>query len=169
VATATIHKTVYPFYCKQQGTPVGFEITRAEKRHENPDDYIRAEGRIALRFFNAGQNKETHLRMVLETWEASAIFQDINRILQSSEPLKLKLVIHKFEREGREIITTLSAEKWARNGKGGYALMMQRGDVSHNVSLNGRQFWFAADALRELSHSQSYQDVPASNGAENER
>jgi len=47
-------------------------------------------------------------------------------------------------------------ERWARNGKSGYALSVQRGEEQINVPVQSEQFLYAAEFLRHLSLQQAW-------------
>jgi hypothetical protein len=158
----TQKRWIFPFFSKsrESSVAVGCEITQAEKKGKD-GEYVKAEGRVSLRFFNTAVSKEKHVRMMLEPWESFSAYLVMDRIGRFPEGRKETIATHKFESGGEEVVTTLQAEKWARNGKSGYALIVQRGkELSYNVPLPEAQFLYAAEALRFLSTNQGYQLVP---------
>ena len=130
----------------------GVEIGPYEKRQEAKP----REGRISLRFFKIEGG--THmLRFIVEPWEGF----ELSRILSSiyREGGKQALT-HKFKGNNGEIITRLAVEKFERNGKPGYALIIQRENDSINVSLAAGQFLYVAEFLRHLSMTEAWVEEP---------
>lgn len=52
--------------------------------------------------------------------------------------------------------TKLTVEKYERNNKAGYALIIQRGDDSINVSATVGHFLYAAEFLKHLSITEAW-------------
>lgn len=157
---------IFPFYSRgrESSVAVGCEITQAEKKGKE-GEYVKAEGKVSLRFFNTAVTKEKHVRMLLEPWESFSAYLVLDRISRSPGAARETIATHRYEGSGEEMLTTLQAEKWARNGKSGYALIVQRGkELTYNVPLHEAQFLYAAEALRFLSTSQGYQMVPVAGG-----
>jgi hypothetical protein len=67
---------------------------------------------------------------------------------------------HSFTGPDGEVQTRLPVERWARNGKSGYALAVQRGEEQLNVPVQAEQFLFAAEFLRHLSLQQAWVEEP---------
>jgi hypothetical protein len=67
---------------------------------------------------------------------------------------------HSFTGPDGEVQTRLTVERWARNGKSGYALAVQRGEEQLNVPVQAEQFLFAAEFLRHLSLQQAWVEEP---------
>lgn len=132
----------------------GMEITPFEKRQEGKP----REGRISLRFFRM-EGGSASLRFVAEPWEGFELSRMIDKV--SLEGGKQTL-IHKFESNGVETVTKLSVEKYERNGKGGHALHIQRGDDVINVPAAIGQFLYAGELLRKLSVTEAW--IEQSNG-----
>ena len=126
----------------------GMEISPYEKRQEGKP----REGRISLRFFRM-EGGGPQLRFVAEPWEGYEISRMIDKV--SLEGGK-QCLTHKFEGSGGETVTKLSVEKYERNGKGGQALTIQRGDDTINVPVALGQFLYAGEFLRRLSVSEAW-------------
>jgi hypothetical protein len=126
----------------------GMEITPYEKRQEGKP----REGRISLRFFRM-EGGAPQLRFVAEPWEGFELSRMIEYV--SREGGKQTLT-HKFEGSSGEIVTKLSVEKYARNGKEGHALAIQRGEEVINVPAPLGQFLYTGEFLRSLSVSEAW-------------
>jgi len=149
-------RQVFTFYAGRE-VKVGVELSEGFKQLQTPGA---SEGRVVARFFNTSQPKDTQIRYTMEPAEAFRLYLLIQRIYRSQGPAKEKLPPHKFTKDGKEVMTTVSVEKWARNGKSGYALSVSRGNNSHNVSLSEADFLYAGEVLRNLSVSSNWQVVP---------
>jgi hypothetical protein len=82
----------------------------------------------------------------------------IHQITRSSVPCKEKLNPHKYSAGelGEETVKTLSAEKWERGGKCGYALTVGRGKDFISVPVPLDTFIFAGEFLRAISTEQCW-------------
>jgi hypothetical protein len=134
--------------CTIYARSTGMEISPYEKRQEGKP----REGRISLRFFRM-KGGTPQLRFVAEPWEGFELSRMIDRV--SLEGGKQTLT-HKFEGSGGETVTRLSVEKYERNGKGGHAMTIQRGDDIINVTVALGQFLYAGEFLRRLSVTESW-------------
>lgn len=126
----------------------GMEIAPYEKRQEGKP----REGRILLRFFRM-EGGSSQLRFIVEPWEGFELSRIIEAV--SREGGKQSLT-HRFEGGGGEVVTKLSVEKYERNGKGGQALSIQRGDDTINVPVALGQFLYAGEFLRRLSLTEAW-------------
>ncbi|HBA71651.1 MAG: hypothetical protein A2X82_10280 [Geobacteraceae bacterium GWC2_55_20] len=140
----------------------GVEIRSAAKNHEERGVVVERSGRIQLRFFKltpkTNPDDITQIRFVCEPDEAFELFHKISSVAASTTPCKEKLNPHKFStgEPAIETVTTLTAEKWERNGKSGYALTVGRGKDFISVPLPLAKFLFAAEFLRYLSTDQCW-------------
>ena len=137
-------KQQYVIYAKNSGV----EIAPGERRSEGRP----TEGRIVLRFFRLEEGA-TSIRFMVEPWEAYELSRKIGRVWRDGGKDKLT---HKFEGSEGEVTTTLSVEKWERNGKSGCAISLQRDKDAINVPADEPHFLFAAEFLRFLSTSQCW-------------
>jgi hypothetical protein len=126
----------------------GVEIGPFEKRQEGKA----REGRILLRFFRIESGAQ-QLRFIAEPCECFEISRMIHKVYREGGK---ETFTHKFESGGGEIITKLTVEKFERNHKTGYALILQRGDDSINVSANVSHFLYAAEFLRHLALTEAW-------------
>ena len=126
----------------------GVEIGPFEKRPEGKS----REGRILLRFFKMESGAQ-QLRFIAEPCECFEISRMISKVYREGGK---ETFTHKFASSGGETVTKLTVEKFERNQKTGYALILQRGDDSINVSANVSQFLYAAEFLRHLSLTEAW-------------
>ena len=140
----------------------GVEIRAAFKTGEVHGQITERSGRIHLRFFKLTPKTKpddvTQIRFICEPDEAFGLFQVIRQVATSSVPCKEKLNPHKFTagEQGDETVTTLTAEKWERGGKSGYALTVGRGRDFISVPVPLGKFLFAGEFLRALSTEQCW-------------
>jgi len=140
----------------------GVEIRAASKTSEEHGQVIERSGRIQLRFFKLTPKTKpddiTQIRFICEPDEAFGLSLMIRQVTSSSVPCKEKLNPHKFSagEQGEETVTTLSAEKWERGGKSGYALTVGRGKDFISVPVPLAKFIFAGEFLRALSTEQCW-------------
>jgi hypothetical protein len=121
----------------------GVEFAPHEKRQEGKA----REGRISLRFFRMESGAQ-QLRFVAEPVEGFELHRMIAKVYRDGGR---ETLTHKFESGGGEVVTKLSVERYERNNRTGYALIIQRGDESINVSATEGHFLYAAEFLRHLS------------------
>jgi hypothetical protein len=139
----------------------GVEIGPFEKKQEGKP----REGRILLRFFRMESGAQ-QLRFIAEPCECFEISRMISKVYREGGK---ETFTHKFESSGGEIITKLTVEKFERNHKTGYALILQRGDDSINVSANVGHFLYAAEFLRHLSLTEAWVEEPEHGRATKEK
>lgn len=135
----------------------GVEISPYERRTTGKP----AEGRIALRFFRL-EEKSQPLRFVVNPTEGFELSRLISRICQSGGK---ETMTHKYEGSDGETVSKLAVERYERNNRQGYALSIQRGEESVNVSTTADHFLFAAEFLRHLSLVQAWVEIPAPDSA----
>lgn len=135
----------------------GVEISPYERRTTGKP----AEGRIALRFFRL-EEKSQPLRFVVNPTEGFELSRLISRICQSGGK---ETMTHKYEGSDGETVSKLAVERYERNNRQGYALSIQRGEESVNVSTTADHFLYAAEFLRHLSLVQAWVEIPAPDSA----
>lgn len=140
-------KQKYVIYAKNTGV----EITPGEKRSEGKQ----AEGRVILRFFKLEEGAAS-IRFMVEPWEAFELARKIATV--HCEGGKEKLT-HRFDGSDGEVVTTLSVEKWERDGKSGCAIAVHRNKDAINVPADEGRFLFAAEFLRFLATAQSWTEA----------
>lgn len=136
-------------YAKQAGV----SISPFERRSEGRP----TEGRIVLRFFHL-ESGSNAIRFIVEPFEAFALYSKMHRIARDGGQESLN---HSFTGADGAVQTRLTVERWARNGKSGYALSVQRGEEQINVPTQSEQFLYAAEFLRHLSLQQAWVEEPA--------
>jgi len=129
----------------------GVEIGPGEKRSEGRP----AEGRVVLRFFRLEEGAAS-IRFMVEPWECFDLSRKIGGVCRNGGKEKLT---HRFEGNEGEVVTTLSVEKWERNGKSGCAFSLQREKESINVPVDEGRFLHAAEFLKYLSTTQSWVEL----------
>jgi hypothetical protein len=163
-AIAPLPRRITTIYCKtkeRQGqgeVTSGLEISEGVKRNEGPDDPIRTEGRVFLRFFATDQPKEQHIRTMLEPWEAFQLSRLIQQAVAATEKVELRLAPHKFTRNGEEIVTSVLVERWVKESRSGYAIKAMRTGRSYNVAMSETHLLWAAEMLRSLATAQAWQE-----------
>ncbi len=139
----------------------GLEIREATKSSEEKGIVTERSGRIQLRFFKltpkTSPEEVTQIRFICEPDEAFELALKISQVGSSALACKEKLSPHKFSTTDHgETVTTLSVEKWERNGKSGYALTVGRGKDFISVPMPLAKFLFAGEFLRGLSVEQCW-------------
>lgn len=140
----------------------GVEIRAAVKTIEERGIVTEQSGRIQLRFFKLTPKTKpddvTQIRFICEPDEAFGLSQVLRQVADSSVPCKEKLNPHKYSAggQGEETVTTVSVEKWERDGKSGYALTVGRGKDFISVPAPRAKFLFAAEFLKSLSTEQCW-------------
>lgn len=135
-------------YSKQAGV----SITPHERRNEGRA----TEGRVALRFFRLASGSNA-IRFIAEPAEAFILYDKIHKVLRDGGQESLN---HSFEGRDGEVQTSLTVERWERNGKSGYAFNVQRGEEHLNVPVHLDRFLYAAEFLRHLSLQQAWFEEP---------
>jgi hypothetical protein len=156
-----VRKKGTTIYCKtrDQKDAIGVEIAEAMRPKDDPKSYTQAEGRVALRFFNTGMPKETHIRMMLEPREAFDLYLKIQEVIRAKEKVELKIT-HRYMRGSEELLTSVIVEHWVSKEKSGFAIKASRkGGASHNVSMDRTHILYAGEILKGLSTAQAWSDV----------
>jgi len=135
------------FYAKNSGV----EVAPSERRSDGRP----AEGRVVLRFFRLEEGAAA-IRFMMEPWESFDLSRKIGLVQEGGGKEKLT---HRFEGNDGEVLTTLTVEKWERNGKSGCAISVQRDKEAINVPLDEGRFLYAAEFLRHLSTAQAWVDI----------
>jgi hypothetical protein len=119
---------------------------------------------VVLRFFRltprTRPDEVTQIRFICAPDEAFELALIIGRLAAAGEPAKVKLAPHRFASNEGSITTTVTAEKWVRGGKSGFALSAGRGDDFISVPLPLEKFAFAGEFLRHLAVQQSWIERP---------
>jgi hypothetical protein len=140
----------------------GVEIREAVKTTEELGQVTERNGRIHLRFFKLTPKVKpddvTQIRFICEPDEAFTLAGIMTQVAAATAPCKEKLNPHKFTTHDHadEIVTTVTAEKWERSGKSGYALTVGRGKDFISVPVPFAKFLFAATFLNYLATDQCW-------------
>lgn len=140
----------------------GVEIRVTVKASEEGGETVERAGRVQLRFFKltpkTGPDEVTQIRFICAPDEAFELALKIGQVAASTVPCKEKLSPHKFNggEQGGETVTTLTVEKWERNGKNGYALTVGRDKEFISVPAPLAKFLFAGEFLKSLSTEQCW-------------
>ena len=119
-ATTYVQKKQTTILCTVKDQPIGLEIVEMAKAPNSPHPLIRAEGGVLLRFFCSTQPEATWVRMCLGPWEASELAAKIQTALDTKDKVEFMLAPHKFirrtkdDKQGEEILTTWTIERWVR-------------------------------------------------------
>jgi hypothetical protein len=119
-ATTYVQKKQTTILCKMKDQAIGLEIVEMAKAPNSPHPLIRAEGGVLLRFFCSTQPEATWVRMCLGPWEASELAAKIHTALDTKDQVEFTLAPHKFirrtkdDKQGEEILTTWTIERWVR-------------------------------------------------------
>ncbi|MFO7576855.1 MAG: hypothetical protein R6W66_03920 [Pelovirga sp.] len=135
-------------YARKAGVAIGPHERRSEGRA--------TEGRVVLRFFRL-ESGSSAIRFIVEPFEAFALYGKMHRIVRDGGQESLN---HAFAGPEGEVQTRLTVERWARDGKSGYALTVQRGEEKLNVPVQPEQFLYVAEFLRHLSLQQAWVEEP---------
>lgn len=112
------------------------------------------EGKVRLRFFTTDGSKKNIIFM-LDPDEAFILSYNMQKIV--SGEIRDFSLFHSFTApDGTEVATKLVCEKWERNGRYGFSLMIVRGQERINVSFDEGRFLYAADLLKVLSRVASW-------------
>ncbi len=111
-------------------------------------------GVVTLRFFKL-ENGGSQMRFIMSPVESYAASLMITKVSGSKEALKLKKT-HKFEKDGKEVETSLTLEKWVKESKSGYAVSIKRDSESINVPLTLSDFAYLGELLKYLSTQQAW-------------
>ncbi len=133
----------YTFYAKNSGV----EVVASKRERGNSK-----EGRITLRFFTLGDDTDA-LRFILTPLEAFGIHLGT---LETATSGGKKIFTHKFDGDNGEVVTTLVVEKWERDSRSGYAMNINREDVSINVPMDAATFLYAGELMKFLSTEQAW-------------
>lgn len=141
----------------------GVEIKAATAVKTEDNGAVRKEGRIQMRFFTFGNGTAKSLRFILTVFEAFGLYLTIYGVVKNGGN---KSLIHKFKKDGNEVKTYLTVEKWQNGDKSGYALVLSRGDDKVNVPVSESDLLYIAELLKALSVDQSWSSYKNVDGTE---
>lgn len=146
-------------YSKKAGIQVNTATRKSEK-----NGATQKEGRIAIRAFTLGENSSS-VTMMLNPAEAFKVSRMAAIVASQGGSRK---ITHKFTKDGNETTSVLKLEKWARNGKSGYAIGLSRDDNLINVPMDVDNLLYVGEFCRNLSTEQAWQQYKSVEGASEE-
>jgi len=102
------------------------------------------EGKIWLRFFTFGDGETKQVKFAMDPEEAFKTHMGIISVVKSGSKFTL---VHKFN----EKQSTLTIEKWEKNDKSGFGIVIKKDDVKINVPLDQSNALFLAELLKAMS------------------
>ncbi len=145
-------KYVHTLYSQKSGLDIAGVVKELEKKN------IRT-GMVQLRFFHLlppVERKITQIKFNLEPWEAYDLFLRINKVFRDGGKEK---ITHKFKTADREIVTSVTVEKWERDGKAGLGIAAGRDKDFISVPIsqdNASRFLYVGEFLKFLSTHQQF-------------
>ncbi len=145
-------KYIHTLYSQKSGLDVAGVVKEVEKKN------IRT-GMVQLRFFHLQpptEGKITQIKFNLEPWEAYDLYLRINKVFREGGKEK---ITHKFKTGDTEIVTSVTVEKWERNGKSGLGIAAGRDKDFISVPIsqdNGSRFLYVGEFLKFLSTRQQF-------------
>lgn len=145
-------KRFLALYSQKAGVEVSGEVKENGKKKE---------GYVQLRFFlleSPTDTKLTQIKFVCEPWECYDLFLKMNKVFRDGGKEK---ITHKFQKGDTEIVTSITVEKWERNGRGGFGIAAGRTEGFISVPLGmdcASRFLHFAKFLEFLSVQQQWVD-----------
>jgi len=102
------------------------------------------EGKIWLRFFTFGDGESKQVKFAMDPEEAFKAHLGILSVVKSGSKFSL---IHKFNDKQ----STLTIEKWEKNNKNGFGIVIKKDDTKINVPLDQVNVLFLAELLKAMS------------------
>jgi len=102
------------------------------------------EGKTWLRFFTFGDGETKQVKFAMDPEEAFKSHLGIISVVKSGSKFNL---VHKFN----EKQSTLTIEKWEKNDKSGFGIVIKKDDTKINVPLDQANALFLAELLKAMS------------------
>jgi len=102
------------------------------------------EGKTWLRFFTFGDGESKQVKFAMDPEEAFKAHLGILSVVKSGSKFSL---IHKFNDKQ----STLTIEKWEKNNKNGFGIVIKKDDTKINVPLDQVNVLFLAELLKAMS------------------
>jgi len=102
------------------------------------------EGKTWLRFFTFGDGETKQVKFAMDPEEAFKSHLGIISVVKSGSKFTL---VHKFN----EKQSTLTIEKWEKNDKSGFGIVIKKDDTKINVPLDQANALFLAELLKAMS------------------
>ena len=103
------------------------------------------DGRVKMRFFTFGEGESKQAKFLLDPEESFKLHLGIISIVKG-QTKKFDL-IHKFNDQK----SILEVEKWERNNKSGYGVIIKKENVKLNVPLDQANVLFLAELLKAMA------------------
>ena len=145
-------KYIYTLYSQKSGLDIAGVVKEIEKKN------IRT-GMVQLRFFllqPPAEGKITQIKFNLEPWEAYDLYLRITKVYRDGGKEK---ITHKFTIGDTEISTSVTVEKWERNGKSGLGIAAGRDKDFISVPISqdtASRFLYVGEFLKFLSTRQQF-------------
>ena len=102
------------------------------------------EGKTWLRFFTFGDGETKQVKFAMDPEEAFKAHLGILSVVKSGSKFSL---IHKFNDKQ----STLTIEKWEKNNKNGFGIVIKKDDTKINVPLDQANVLFLAELLKAMA------------------
>jgi len=102
------------------------------------------EGKIWLRFFTFGDSETKQVKFAMDPEEVFKAHLGILSVVKSGSKFSL---IHKFNDKQ----STLTIEKWEKNDKSGFGIVIKKDDTKINVPLDQANILFLAELFKAMS------------------
>jgi hypothetical protein len=102
------------------------------------------EGKIWLRFFTFGDGETKQVKFAMDPEEAFKAHLGIIAVVKSGNKFNL---VHKFNDKQ----SNLTIEKWEKNDKSGFGIVIKKDDTKINVPLDQANILFLAELLKAMS------------------
>lgn len=138
-------------------TGVEFSPVTASKKKDRREVKM---GRVKVRAFKMEKDAQP-VYVFLNPQETHKLGRYLEGLTKLSETKKLKPIIHKTEREGKESVATIEVERWVSKDrkKSGYAVIVNRDNKSVNVPVDRDTLLYLADFLKALAIEQSWEQT----------
>jgi len=102
------------------------------------------EGKIWLRFFTFGDSETKQVKFTMDPEEAFKTHLGIISVVKSGGKFNL---VHKFNDKQ----SNLTIEKWEKNNKSGFGIVIKKDDIKINVPLDQANVLFLAELFKAMS------------------
>ncbi|WP_457569142.1 hypothetical protein [Desulfurobacterium sp.] len=143
-------------YAKKTGVEIA-SVTRKRAKGEFVEKY----GAVRMRFFQMEGDKNS-IRVILNPVEAAKLGRVLKKLISSQKAVKVQIFYHQYEKDGNKVSTTLTAEKWVKGDKSGYALILHQkngGEVKINVPMDKDTAYYLGLLMEHLAIEQSWFSV----------
>jgi len=135
----------------------GVEVVGVTRRRTK-GEFVEKYGAVRMRFFQMEGDKNS-IRVILNPVEAAKLGRVLKKLTSSQKAAKVQIFYHSYEKDGKKISTTLTAEKWVKGEKSGYALVLHQkngGEVKINVPMDKDTAYYLGLLMEHLAVEQSW-------------